>query len=257
MLPPASNEALLRHAASALGSGVEPEIRINRCPVCPFRGTCVPRKVAPADLLQLEALAPTSRRVARDVPLYQADDLFTGVFTVRSGSFKSMGISRGGDLKVTGFHLPGDIIGLEGISHRRYHYSVAALEDSEVCRISHHKLIESSRTVRGLQDGLLKCISADITRDHGLLLLLGAMSAEERVVAFLLNLSGRYAALNYATDRFVLRMTRADIGSYLGLSLETVSRVLTHLADEGLIAVDRRDVLLKDLGALRARFGCW
>jgi CRP/FNR family transcriptional regulator len=195
--------------------------------------------------------------VAHDVSLYQADDLFAGLFTVRSGSFKSVGISRAGDLKVTGFHLPGDIMGLEGISHRRYHYSVVALEDSEVCRIAYDKLIECSHSVRGLQAGLLQCISADITRDHGLLLLLGAMSAEERVVAFLLNLSSRYAALHYATDHFVLRMTRADIGSYLGLSLETVSRVFTHLADEGLIAVDRRDVVLKDLAGLKARFDRW
>lgn len=231
--------------------------RTNRCPECLFRRMCVTRKVSDADLPLLQALTPTARRVRHDAPLYQIEDRFCAVYTVRSGSFKSAALSRGGDLKVTGFFLPGDMMGLEGMTHRHYRYSVIALEDSEVCRIGADELIAATHAIRGMQAGLLQCMSADITRDHGLLLLLGAMSAEERVATFLLNLSRRHAAIHYAASHFLLRMTRADIGSYLGLSLETVSRVFTHLAHEGLIAVDRRDVVLTDMARLKARFDFW
>ncbi len=257
MLTVLSRESLLKQTGPSLRNRIEPEPRINRCSECAYRDGCVPRNVVPGDIALLEALAPVARRVAHEMALYHSRDPFSGLFAVRSGSFKSVIISRGGEAKVTGFHMPGDIIGAEGIYATRYHYSVVALEDSEVCRIPYDSLLECAATVPGVQEGLLRIMSGDISRDNGLVLLLGAMSAEERVVAFLLSLSRRYAALQYSLDHFVLRMTRADIGSYLGLSLETVSRVFTHLAHEGLIAVDRRDVVLKDLDGLRARFDCW
>lgn len=257
MLTTLSRESLLKQTGPSFRNRIEPESRINRCSECIHRHTCIPREVMPQDMHALEALGPITRRVPHEAALYRANDPFSALFAVRSGSFKSVVISRSGESKVTGFHMPGDIVGAEGIYTQRYHYSVIALEDSEVCRIPYDNLMECASSMPGMQGGLLRIMSGDISRDNGLVVLLGAMSAEERVVAFLLSLSRRYAALRYSLDHFVLRMTRADIGSYLGLSLETVSRVFTHLAHDGLIAVDRRDVVLKDLEGLKARFDSW
>ena len=257
MLPALSTEQLTRQPSFPVGTRAEPERAPHACSTCPLNHVCLPRQVAPRDLDLLDQLSLATRRVRRDVALYHTGDAFAGLFAVHGGSFKSVGISRAGESKVTGFHLPGDIIGSEGIDHGRYHYSAIALEDSEVCKIRYDKLMRCSSSVPGLQAGLLQIISGDIRRDQGLMLLLGAMSAEQRVVAFLLSLSQRYAAIHYAVDHFVLRMTRADMGSYLGLSLETVSRIFTHLARDGLICVDRRDVVLKDMAGLKARFDCW
>jgi len=131
-----------------------------------------------------------------------------------------------------------------------------ALAD-EVCRIPYENLMRCASSVPGLQAGLLQIISGDINRDQGLMLPLGAMSGEQRVAAFLLSLSRRYRDLHYAPHRFGLRMTRRDIGSYLGLSQETVIRVFTKLVHHGLIALDRRDVELTDVPGLTALVDCW
>lgn len=257
MLPTLSAEHLTHQPYFPLKARIDPERPAHCCSNCTLNRVCLPRHVAARDMHLLDWMSPVNRRVRRDAALYRSRDAFAALYAVRSGSFKSMGISNGGVSKVTGFHLPGDLIGAEGIQDDHYCYSVVALEDSEVCRVGYDRLVSSMSTVPGLQTGLLQMISADISRDRGLMLLLGAMSAEQRVVTFLLSLSRRYAALHYAPDHFVLRMTRADIGSYLGLSLETVSRIFTKLAREGCLSVNQRDIVLKDAEGLKGRIDCW
>lgn len=249
--------SLSRHPGSPAGRRTETENRSAPCSTCALNGVCLPRNVSARDMGLLDALSLAAKPVRHDAMLYRGNDPFTGLFAVRGGSFKSVGTSGNGLSKVTGFHLPGDIMGFEGIEDDRYHYSVVALEDSEVCRIPYGNLMRCASSVPGLQTGLLKIISGDINRDQGLMLLLGAMSAEQRIAAFLLSLSRRYRDLHYAPHRFGLRMTRRDIGSYLGLSQETVTRVFTKLVHQGLIAVDRRDVELTDVAGLTALVDSW
>jgi CRP/FNR family transcriptional regulator len=149
----------------------------------------------------------------------------------------------------------GDIIGLDGIGTDRHGCQAVALEDTEVCVMPFERLEELARSVPQLQHNLHQFLAREITRDHGVMLLLGSMRAEERLASFLLNLSERYRRRGYSSSEFVLRMTREEIGSYLGLKLETVSRLFSRFQDEGLIQVQGRAVKIVDMAAMRHLVG--
>jgi CRP/FNR family transcriptional regulator, anaerobic regulatory protein len=227
------------------------------CSSCCLKGVCLPCGLDIDKLDEMDELTRVKRRVSKGSGLYRSGDAFESLYAVRSGSFKSVGISRAGDEKVTGLHLPGDVMGLEAINSRKHTFDAVALEDSEVCIISFARLTELALRVPQLQAQLLRVLSSDISRDQGLMLLMGGMDAEQRIAAFLLSLARRYEKLGYASTRFNLRMTREDIGSYLGLTLETVSRVFSRLQRDGLIAARQKDIELKDLATLRERVGNW
>ena len=227
------------------------------CSSCCLRGVCLPCGLSSAKLPELDELTTVKRRIARDAPLYHVGDAFDALYAVRSGAFKTSGISSNGEEKITGFYLPGEVLGLDAINSERHHYGATALEDSEVCVIPFARLTELTLRIPQLQRQLFRLLSRDIARDHGLMLLLGSMTAEQRLAAFLLSLSRRYKQLGYAADRFVLRMTRADIGNYLGLTLETVSRILSRFQREGLIAVNQRELELRNFDGLMAIVGHW
>jgi CRP/FNR family transcriptional regulator len=205
----------------------------------------------------MDELTRTKRRVRRGQALYRAGDVFESVYAVHSGSFKTVGVSRHGDEKVTGLHLPGEVMGLDAINTKTHGYDAVALEDSEVCVVPYARLTALASRIPELQTQLLRILSRDISRDQGLMLLLGGMDAEQRLAALLLSLSRRYEKLGYSMDRFNLKMTREDIGSYLGLTLETVSRLFSRLQREGLVVSHQRDVELTDIATLRDRMGVW
>ena len=227
------------------------------CSSCCLKEVCLPCGLDSNNMGELDELTRVKRRVAKGSSLYRSGDEFVSLYAVRSGSFKSVGSSRAGEEKVTGLHLPGEMMGLDAISTRQHGYDAIALEDSEVCTIPYARLTQLAQRMPQLQAHLMQILSGDISRDHGLMLLLGAMDAERRIAAFLLSLSRRYQKLGYAAARFSLRMTREEIGSYLGLTLETVSRVFSRLQREGLLAAHQKDVELKDLAALREKVGQW
>lgn len=227
------------------------------CSNCCLQGVCLPCGLSAANLGDLDELTTVKRRVARATALYHSGDGFNALFAVRSGAFKTIGVSSSGEEKITGFYLSGEVLGLDAINNDRHNYSAIALEDSEVCVIPFAKLTELALRIPELQHQLLRLLSRDIARDQGLMLLLGSMTAEQRLAAFLLSLSRRYKRLGYAADRFNLRMTRDDIGNYLGLTLETVSRLMSRFQREGLITAQQREVELKDSGALMEIVGHW
>lgn len=191
------------------------------------------------------------RLVKRDA-VYRSGEAARFVYAVRAGMLKTHFISRSGREKVAGFHLPGEIVGLEGLAIAAHAVSATALEDSSLCEISAEALKVRAGDVGALRQRLMASFGESTCRDRELAAMLAQMSADERVTAFLLELSGRMSARGYAASAFVLRMTRDDIGSYLGLKLETVSRVLARLASAGLIAVRSRQIELLDQDALRA-----
>lgn len=227
------------------------------CASCCLKNVCLPCDLGQLELDQFDRIATARRRVARGASLYHSGDGFESLYAVRSGAFKSVGTSRQGDEKITGFHLSGELLGLEAISSGRHGYSAVSLEDSEVCAIPFAQLERMAMAVPALQHQLLRTISGDISRDQGLMLLLGSMSAEQRIAAFLLSLSRRHQRLGYSASRFVLRMTREEIGNYLGLTLETVSRLLSRFQREGLIEVHQREIALRDTGRLGEMVGHW
>jgi len=225
------------------------------CSSCCLQGVCLPCDLSMGDLSRFGEMVTTKRRVARGSSLYREGDAFEYLYAVRSGAFKTVSVSRHGDEKITGFHLAGELLGLDAIGPGRYGYGAAALEDSEVCAMPFAALEKLAQTVPALQHQLFRAISSDISRDQGLMLLLGSMSAEQRLAAFLLSLSRRYQRLGFAADRFILRMTREEIGNYLGLTLETVSRLFSRFQRDGMIGVCQREVDLREPQRLRELVG--
>ncbi|MCL4801239.1 MAG: fumarate/nitrate reduction transcriptional regulator Fnr [Burkholderiales bacterium] len=225
------------------------------CSSCSLRELCLPMGLSENEIEQLDQLVYTRRRVRRGENIYRAGDPFASLYAIRSGFFKSNVILEDGRDQVTGFHMPGEIMGLDGISADRHACNATALEDSEVCVIPFARLEETSHQVRSLQRQFHKVMSREIVRDQGVMMLLGSMRAEERLAAFLLNLSQRFVARGYSPAEFHLRMTREEIGSYLGLKLETVSRIFSKFQEEGLVSVQQKHIRILHVDGLRALLG--
>lgn len=222
----------------------------SACSQCNLVELCLPFGMSSRELTQLDELVETRRRVRRQQHLYRAGDGFDAIYAIRVGSFKTDVLLEDGRDQVTGFQMTGEILGLDGISTEIHSCNAVALEDSEVCVIPYARLEEVSREVEGLQLQFHKVMSREIVRDHGVMMLLGSMRAEERLAAFLLNLSQRFNARGFSPTEFHLRMTRDEIGSYLGLKLETVSRAFSRFQEEGLVAVQQKHVRLLDSAGL-------
>lgn len=222
------------------------------CSNCNLRELCLPLGLSGADMARVEQLVATRRKVRRGDALYRAGDSFDSLYALRLGFLKSTLMSTDGREQVTGFHMAGEIVGLDGIGNQKHHCDAVALEDTEVCVIPYERLEEISTAVPVLHSHFHKVMSREIVREHGVMLLLGSMHAEERLAAFLLNLSQRFEARGYSRTEFVLRMTRAEIGSFLGLKLETVSRALSRFAQDGLIEVNQKHLRILDQDGLRS-----
>ena len=207
---------------------------------------CLPCALADPFTGLLGELVYTRKRVHRGESLYRAGGSFDSLFAIRSGFFKSRVMLEDGRDQVTGFHMAGEILGMDGIGTERHNADAIALEESEVCIIPYEQLVDFH-----LQRELHKVMSRELVRDHGLMMLLGTMKSEERLAAFLLNLSQRFVARGFSPDDFHLRMTRDEIGSYIGLSLETVSRLFSRFHEEGLIAVQQKHIRILDVPGLR------
>jgi len=222
------------------------------CSQCNLRELCLPYGLSEVDMGRLEMLIGGGRKLKRGHYLYRSGDPFESIFAVRSGFFKTDVLTEDGRDQVTGFQMAGEILGMDGISTEIHSCNAVALEDSEVCLIPFTELEMLSSEIHSLQRHLHKVMSREIVRDHGVMMLLGTMRAEERLAAFLLNLSQRFSARGYSAAEFHLRMTREEIGSYLGLKLETVSRAFSRFQDEGLISVQQKHVRIADLARLKA-----
>ena len=227
------------------------------CSSCCLQSVCLPCGLGAAELERFGDIAAAKRKVARGASLYRPGETFDSLYAVRSGAFKTVGVSNNGEEKVTGFYLSGELLGLDSISNGRHGYSAVALEDSEVCAIPFAALEKMAASVPALQHKLFQVLSSDISRDEGLMLLLGRMSADQRLAAFLLSISRRYQRLGFSATQFNLRMTREEIGNYLGLTLETVSRLMSRFQKEGLIGVQQRDVEIRQPQRLREMVGHW
>ncbi len=221
------------------------------CSSCNLRELCLPVGLHSDDLAQLDKLVATRRQVNRGDTLFRSGDSFQSLYAVRTGFFKTCVASEDGRDQVTGFQMAGELLGLDGISTDRHSCDAVALEDSSVCVIPYEQLEELSREFTDLQRQFHKIMSREIVRDHGVMLLLGSMRAEERLAAFLLNLTQRLQARGFSAAALVLRMTREEIGSYLGLKLETVSRTFSKFQDEGLLEVKQRQLRILDQAGLQ------
>ncbi len=197
----------------------------------------------------------TRLHIRRGESLYLAGDRFTSLYAVRNGFLKTTAILANGRDQVTGFAMTGEVLGMDGIEEERHTCNTIALEDSEVCAISFARLQELTLTIPGLQRHFHTMMSREIVREHGVMLLLGSMNAEERMAMFLLNLSQRFAAHGCTASEFNLCLTREEIGSYLSLTLGTVSRIFSRFRERGLIAVRQKFVRIVDRDKLERVIG--
>jgi CRP/FNR family transcriptional regulator len=220
------------------------------CSGCNMREMCLPGGMRAEDLPRMENVVYARRRVKRGESLFAAGDEFKTIYSIRSGFFKSSLVDGEGREQVTGFFMGGELLGMDGIGAGRYQGTAVALEDSEVCVMPYALIEDMARVVPALQRRLYAVLSREIARDHGVMMLLGSMRAEERLATFLLNLSKRFTARGYSPSDFHLRMTRDELGSYLGLKLETVSRLFSRFHDDGLIEVQQKHVRILDAARL-------
>jgi len=220
------------------------------CSKCATRNICMPAGLSEGDFSRIEALICTSRKVRRGEALYRTGDPFQNIYTIKSGSFKTVATLRDGQEQITGFQLVGEPLGMDGISSDVHICDAIALEDSTLCVIPFAQLEALCYQVKPMQRHVHRWMCAEIARESGQLTLLGSMSAEQRVSSFLLNVSQRLKARGYSSTEFNLRMTREEIGSYLGLKLETVSRMLSRFQKEHLIDVQGRLIRILDIDGL-------
>lgn len=225
------------------------------CSNCNLRELCFPINLSADELSKVDTLIADRLRIKRGDYLYRSGQAFEAIYAIRSGFFKTTILIEDGREQVTGFQMTGELLGLDGISNEQHACNAIALEDSEVCAMDFSQLETLSREISILQNHLHRVMSREIVRDQGIMLLLGNMRSEERVAAFLVNLSQRFTARGYSPAEFHLRMTRAEIGSYLGLTLETVSRTLSNLQNDGLIAIQHKHLRILDACKLKSIVG--
>ncbi len=230
---------------------MKPETIKVACSNCNLRELCMPVGLSSNDLERLDDLVATRRKIKKGTTLFSNGDKFTSLYAIRTGFFKTSLASEDGRDQVTGFQMAGEIIGLDGIVNDQHSCDAIALEDAEVCVMPFDRIEEISREVTALQHHVHKIMSREIVREHGVMLLLGSMRAEERLAAFLLNLVQRLHSRGFSQTELVLRMTREEIGSYLGLKLETVSRTFSKFVDDGIVEVKQRHVKILDIEALQ------
>lgn len=227
------------------------------CQDCSLYQLCLPVEIDGADLELLDRIIRRRRPLRRGEYLFRAGDPLRAVYAVRSGSVKTFTCSSAGDDHVTGFHLPGELIGLDAIGAGVHPCSARALETSSVCEVAYEGLEDLSMKIRGLQRQLLRLMSREIHHDEKMMALLAQTAAEERLAALLLDMSGRFRERGFSARIFRLSMSRNEIGSYLGLAVETVSRLFTRLQAEGLLSVQHRHVKIHDMERLHRLAGAF
>ncbi len=217
------------------------------CAACSLELHCFPLGVRAAD----DAVS-MRRRLLKGATLFRPGDPFTALYSIRSGSCKTVLLTEDGREQVSAYYIRGEVVGIDGIGSETHNCEAIALEDTEICVMPFAHLEVLARDSERIQRTIHGLLASEIARERNIILMLGTMRAEQRLAAFLLDLTRRYRARGYSSTEFVLRMTREEIGSYLGLKLETVSRLFSQLHREGLVQVQGRVVKLLDMTALRS-----
>ncbi len=225
------------------------------CKDCSLFQICLPVGITGEELERLEQIIQRRRPVKRGDHLYHGGDSFRSIYAVRSGSIKSYVPTESGNEQVTGFHLPGELLGLDAIVHKTHPCSAKALETASVCEIPYEEFELLSNELPVLHRQLIALMSKEIFEEEIHTILLGKKSAEERLAAYLYSISSRYYRRGFSATEFYLSMSRNDIGNYLGLAVETVSRMFTRFQDDGLLSVERKHIVIHDLIRLKTMAG--
>lgn len=222
----------------------------NKCSTCVLGQFCLPVGLNPEEIDRIDSLITERVRLKKGDALYRQGDTLSAVYGIKFGSLKTEYALPDGREQITGFHLPGEMLGLDGIGNNQYQSNAIALEDSEACVVKFNEFETLARQIPSLQQQFHRILSKELTQDQRHLLSLGSLRAEERLASFLLNFSDRLAARGYSPSEYHLRMSREEIGSYLGIQLETVSRLFSRFSESGLIQIKQRHIKLIDMNGL-------
>jgi len=239
--------------STAIHSDLKPcahEFKVS-CGNCRLNKICLPFALESDDIEQLDEIIQRSKPVQKGQHLYREGDEFKSVYAVRSGALKAYKTTDDGREQVTGFYLPGEILGMDGISKNTHASSAKTLEQSGVCEIPFKSLSKLSTLMPNLQHHFFQLMSREITEDQILITLLSKNSADERVAALLLSISSRNARRKLSATHFRLPMSRVDIGNYLGLTVETVSRVFSRMQKLEILRVDNKEIEILDVQGVR------
>jgi len=216
------------------------------CKECSLSPLCLPLSLNMEDINALDNIVKRGRPLKKGEFLFRQGDSFTSVFAVRTGALKTFSVTDSGEEQITGFHLPSELVGMSGMDAEAYPVSAQALETTSLCEIPYEKLDELSVQLPQLRRQLMRLMSREIRDDQQMMLLLSKKTADERIATFLVNLSARFRARGYSANQFRLAMSRSEIGNYLGLAVETVSRVFTRFQQNGLLQADGKEVQILD-----------
>lgn len=225
------------------------------CSNCSLQQLCLPVGLNRSDIERLDELVKRRRVLQRGEQVFRLGDEFRALYAIRSGSVKTYTLTETGYEQITGFHLPGELIGLDALNSATHPCGAKALETTSVCEIPFEQLEELASGVPELGRQLLRIMSREILADEELLILLGKKTAEERLATLLVSLSRRFQERGFSPHEFNLSMSRNDIGNYLGLAVETVSRLFTRFQQQGLISAQNKYIRLKDMEGLRELAG--
>lgn len=217
------------------------------CKDCSLAALCLPLSLDMQDLDALDNIVKRSRPMKKGDFLFRQGDAFASVYAVRSGCLKTFSVTDCGQEQITGFHLPSEFVGLSGMDTELYPVSAIALETTSICEIPFDRLDELSASLPQLRRQLMRIMSREIRDDQQMMMLLSKKTADERIATFLVNLSARFRARGYSPQQFRLAMSRNEIGNYLGLAVETVSRVFTRFQQNGLLAAEGKEINLINL----------
>lgn len=231
---------------------MEPSSPKTSCSNCRLSDLCLPCGLQIKEVEQLATIIKNEWLLRVDELLYSQRDECRSLYAVKSGSFRSFIVNSEGVEQTIGFYLPGELMGLDALLHGRFSCSAVALETGSVCELPLSRLNDLCIEIPGLQYQMMRIFSKEIASDHDQIVLLGHSSAKERMAAFLLMLSRRYAALGFSNTEFKLSMRRQDIANFLGLSNETISRQLTELSKTGIIIVKQRGIQIIDINLLKS-----
>ena len=225
------------------------------CGQCSLSELCFPHGLNEDDMGKLDDVIERTRPIQKSEYLYQEGDVCKALFAVRSGCIKTTVQNSAGESQIVGFHLPGELIGFDGFATDMHVCSAEVLETTSVCELPLDSLESLSESIPSLQRQMRRIMGVEVNNDHDLLLLLGKMNADEKLATFLLNLSGRMKQRNWKENEFNLGMTRQDIANYLGLAVETVSRLFAQFQENGIIQVEKRHITILDMPGLKSVVG--
>jgi CRP/FNR family transcriptional regulator len=225
------------------------------CLDCSLKHVCLPITLEAGDIEKLDNIIARGKPLHKGNHIYRQHDSFSSIFAVRSGSVKSYSIDEEGEELVTGFYFPGEVLGTDGIGQNQHASSAVAMETSSVCQIPFHNLGELSQTIPSLQQNCFQIMSQEIVEDRRLMALLSKSHSDQRVATFLLTISARKSRNRLSGTLFRLPMSRGDMGNYLGLTVETISRVFSRLQKQQVVLVNNKDITILDMDGLRVAAG--